>query len=202
MDAKRDEIGDAHNTFVAGEFGPDAKPIGEIYQALLHKHAGKRILIVSHKRRFRYLRQWLCNIPEDINAPEVAKRYFINFEQPVPLPLTPVHNELDQRILAELHRTIGAIDSALAGYTLDTATKELTSFVDDLTNRYLRRSRRRFRSESMDADKQQAYQTLFTVIRTYLQLSAPFIPFITEQIWQSLSGFTDGKADHPSVHLQ
>jgi isoleucyl-tRNA synthetase len=54
----------------------------------------------------------------------------------------------------------------------------------------------------MTDDKHQAYQTLFTVIRTYLQLCAPFIPFVTEHLRQELLQFTDMKTDHPSIHLQ
>lgn len=54
----------------------------------------------------------------------------------------------------------------------------------------------------MTADKQQAYQTLFAVIHTYLRLCAPFIPFVTEQLWQELICFSDCQDEHPSLHLQ
>lgn len=120
----------------------------------------------------------------------------------MPLPLGQVKNELDQRVLAELHRTVVAVSSALNGYFIDEATIQLMSFVDNLTNRYLRRSRRRFWTEAMNEDKKQAYLTLYTVLRTYLQLCAPFIPFVTEQIWQELGMFTESTSSHPSIHLQ
>jgi isoleucyl-tRNA synthetase len=193
---------DQYNTYEESEFEQNARSAADIYQELLEKHTGKRILIVSHKRRFRYLRQRLMNIQEDINTPQALQHYLLHFEQPVPLPLTQVTNELDQWILAELHRTITTVDGALRKYTIEEATIHLMSFVDNLTNRYLRRSRRRFRTEEMTDDKQQAYTTLFTVIRTYLQLCAPFIPFVTEQLWQELQAFTSTSDAHPSVHLQ
>lgn len=137
-----------------------------------------------------------------MHTAEATKTYLPQFEQPVQLPLGQVENELDQRVLAELHRTISMVDEALAQYYLEDATIHLMSFIDKVTNRYLRRSRRRFWTETMTQDKQQAYDTLFTIIRTYLQLCAPFIPFVTEQLWQELGAFTTREDGHPSVHLQ
>ncbi|MBP6256416.1 class I tRNA ligase family protein [Patescibacteria group bacterium] len=87
-------------------------------------------------------------------------------------------------------------------YKLEEATQHLVSFVEKVTNWYLRRSRRRFWTEAMTEDKQQAYTTLFTVLRTYLQLCAPYIPFVTEQLWQELSTFSNTTEAHPSIHLQ
>lgn len=168
----------------------------------MKQYAGKRILIVSHKRRFRYLRQWLCSLQENINTAAMSAKYFLSCDQPVPLPVIQVTNELDQWVLAELHRTVSAVDTALNAYCLDEATGHLITFIDKLTNRYLRRSRRRFRTEVMTDDKRQAYQTLFTVLRTYLQLCAPFIPFVTEQLRQELQAFTHQSVSHPSIHLQ
>lgn len=159
-------------------------------------------MIVSHKRRFRYLRQWLFNITEDIHSDDGASKYFIPSAQAIALPLASLANELDQRVLAELHRTIDLVDETLSALQIESATQQLISFIEKLTNWYLRRSRRRFRTETMTEDKQQAYATLFTVIRTYLQLCAPFIPFVTEQLWQDMSEFTLQKSTHPSVHLQ
>ena len=159
-------------------------------------------MIVSHKRRFRYLWQWLFNKQVDMHTTEATKTYLPKFEQPIQLPLGQVENELDQRVLAELHRTILLVDEALAKYYLEEATIYLMSFIDKITNWYLRRSRRRFWTETMTQDKQQAYDTLFTVLRTYLQLCAPFIPFVTEQLWQELGLFTARHEAHPSVHLQ
>jgi len=146
--------------------------------------------------------QWLFDKKNDVNGLESRDKLLLNSSQSVVLPLDQVENELDQRVLAELHRTIATVDEALAQYYLEDATIHLMSFIDKVTNRYLRRSRRRFWTETMTQDKQQAYNTLFTVLRTYLQLCAPFIPFITEQLWQELGAFTTREDGHPSVHLQ
>jgi isoleucyl-tRNA synthetase len=197
-----DQTYDQWNTLVGWQRNESVPEISKIYKDLLKKHAGKRILIVSHKRRFRYLWQWLTDIKQDINTSEITKKYQPLFENPIPLPLTPIHNELDQWVLAESHRTIWLVDRALLEYRLEEATQHLVNFVEKVTNWYLRRSRRRFWTEAMTDDKQQAYTTLFTVLRTYLQLCAPFIPFVTEQLWQELSGFTMTDNNHPSVHLQ
>lgn len=137
-----------------------------------------------------------------MHSGEATQKYIIPFESPVALPVTQLSNELDQRVLAELHRTVKQVSRALEAYTLEEATQHLISFVEKLTNWYLRRSRRRFWAEEMTDDKQQAYQTLFTVIRTYLQVCAPFIPFVTEHLWQELMQFTHMSSDHPSIHLQ
>jgi len=200
--ARPDKAFDAVNTHDESEYTHDAKEISVAYQELLQKHAGKRILIVSHKRRFRYLWQWLFDIQEDMHNLDATKKYMIQFEQPVSLPLTQVNNELDQWVLAELHRTAVSVSDALSHYNIDEATIQLMSFIDNLTNRYLRRSRRRFWTEEMNEDKQQAYLTLYTVLRTYLQLCAPFIPFVTEQLRQELGAFTSASQTHPSIHLQ
>ena len=94
------------------------------------------------------------------------------------------------------------VDAELERYTLDSAVKELLGFTDKLTNRYLRRSRRRFRAEGMTEDKQSAYMTLYTVLWRYCQLAAPFAPFITEWVWQELQSFTGEHTQPSSIHLQ
>lgn len=63
--------------------------------------------------------------------------------------------------------------------------------MEKLTNRYLRRSRRRFRAEGMDTDKQAAYATLREVLSIYVKVAAPFAPFITEYVWQEMQAFID-----------
>lgn len=136
----------------------------------------------------------MFDLHEDVNSVDMRTRFGIESASVMPLVTMPLHNELDQRVVAELHRSIMMVDEALAGYHLETATKEVMSFVEKLTNWYLRRSRRRFWTETMDADKMQAYTTLFTVLRTYLQLCAPFIPFVTEQIRQELQQFTSSRS--------
>ncbi len=79
-------------------------------------------------------------------------------------------------------------------YQLDEYAAPLTSFVDDLTNWYIRRSRRRFWSEGMDDAKAQAYRTLYLVLTGYARELAPAAPFISEEIYRNLTG-------EDSVHL-
>lgn len=117
----------------------------------------------------------------------------------LPLPTYQITNDLDAWLLSELHQTLIKEDELLQWYVLDEATKTVLEFLDKLTNWWLRRSRRRFWANGMDADKNAAYATLYTVIRTYLQMLAPFVPFVTENLWQKLSEFTSEKLD--SIHL-
>jgi hypothetical protein len=88
------------------EYAPNAKGADVVYTELLKQYPGKRILVVSHKRRFRYLRQWLSKLEVDMHSMDATKKYMIPFESPVALPLTQLPNELDQWVLAELHRTV------------------------------------------------------------------------------------------------
>ncbi len=198
---KREDRWNDCNTFVAWEDTADAKPISQVYAELLEKYPGKRVLVVSHKRRFRYLWQWLCNLREDINTTEAGRQYFIESAECVPLPLTPLHNELDQWIFAELHQTIVTSDALCKAYNIESATKVLLTLVDKLTNRWVRRSRRRFWAPGMEADKQQAYTTLYCVLHIYLRAMAPIMPFTTESIWQTLASLTTSPMGaHPSIH--
>ncbi|MDR0282161.1 MAG: class I tRNA ligase family protein [Candidatus Peribacteria bacterium] len=110
----------------------------------------------------------------------------------VEFPTYTLTNDLDKRILAELNKTMKEVDTHLQNYILDEATKSATDFMDKLTNRRLRRSRRRFRSNGMNNDKHAAYATLYRVLKRYLQILAPFAPFITEHLRLTLTPFRKG----------
>jgi len=110
------------------------------------------------------------------------------------------HNFLDGRIVSELQLLIQTVDHDLAHYSMHTATRSVMSFLDDLTNRYIRRSRRRFRKSENDGDKIQAYETLYQVLLTLSQLMAPLIPFTSEYIYRGLVR-TQETQDLVSVHL-
>ncbi len=107
---------------------------------------------------------------------------------------------LDQWILGELNGLIGSVTDALEGYDAPNATKPIESFVDDLSNWYLRRSRRRFWDTESTDEKVAAYQTLYQCLCTLSQLLAPSVPFLAEQLYQTLvvSQQPDAKE---SVHL-
>ncbi len=112
--------------------------------------------------------------------------------------------DLDRWILARLNETVAEVTQRLEAYEPDLATTTVTRFIDDLSNWYLRRSRRRFwakagASKASDADKEAAYQTLYDVLETLIRLLAPFVPFVTEAIYQNLVRRVDTAAPE-SVH--
>jgi isoleucyl-tRNA synthetase len=108
----------------------------------------------------------------------------------------------DRWVLAELADVVDVVDRALDGYDVTSATRRLERFVDDLSNWYVRRNRRRFwKAASEDpADKAAAYHTLHTCLRTLAQLLAPFTPFLADRLWHDL--VVTPQPDAPvSVHL-
>ncbi len=108
-------------------------------------------------------------------------------------------SSLDKWILARLQALIEEMTAGLDDYDLPRAAKAAEEFVDDLSNWYVRRSRRRFWRSESDADKHAAYSTLHTVLVTLTKLLAPIIPFVTETIYQNLVCSIDPRAPE-SVH--
>ena len=175
-----------------------------LYDDLLKEHQGKRILIIGHAYTLRTIREILYeNYLEDYAYTEVQRQEGLKQLEVVKLPTYQIANELDKWILAELHQTLKLVDHYLEAYELDAALKSGIEFIEKLTNWYLRRSRRRFRGSEMTTDKYSAYATLFEVLSTYLQMMAPFTPFITEELWQKLQTFVAGKEGEKaeSLHL-
>ncbi|MFT7184104.1 MAG: isoleucyl-tRNA synthetase [Oceanicoccus sp.] len=103
-------------------------------------------------------------------------------------------NKLDQWMLSRTHAVIQEVTEQMEDYNLTKATRPLIELVDDLSNWYIRRSRRRFWKSESDSDKQEAYQTLHTVLVEISKLIAPFMPFVSDEIYQNLTG-------EDSVHL-
>jgi isoleucyl-tRNA synthetase len=95
-------------------------------------------------------------------------------------------NLLDRWVLSDLDRVTGEVVAAMDAYDLQQAVRPLVQFIDDLTNWYIRRSRRRFWKSTDDADKAAAYATLHTVLLRLCRLAAPFVPFISEEIYRNL----------------
>jgi isoleucyl-tRNA synthetase len=104
-------------------------------------------------------------------------------------------NLMDRWILSELQLLIQEVDGAMEKYELNKATRAFAPFVDNLSNWYIRRGRKRFWKSEDDSDKEQAYQTLYTVLVTLSKLMAPFTPFLSEEIFKNLTG-------ESSVHLE
>lgn len=108
-------------------------------------------------------------------------------------------NKLDQWILSELHELTKECTAELDNYNLTKGTRPMMDFVDNLSNWYIRRSRRRFWKSENDGDKIEAYSTLFLVLNEFTKLVAPFMPFISEEIFRNLNANLKDSED--SVHL-
>ncbi|MGD9117872.1 MAG: isoleucine--tRNA ligase, partial [Dehalococcoidia bacterium] len=109
-------------------------------------------------------------------------------------------SELDKWIISELNQLIADVDSGLESYNPTEAGRKIEAFVDELSNWYVRRSRRRFWKSESDADKLAAYNTLYECLVTLSKLLAPFTPFVAEEIYRNLVGSV-AKDDPESVHL-
>ena len=107
---------------------------------------------------------------------------------------------IDHWALARLNALVRDVTAFLAAYDVTSAARAIESFVDDLSNWYVRRNRRRFWKTEGDADKHAAYQTLYTCLVTVAKLAAPFIPFASEAIYRNLVAGVDAQAAE-SVHL-
>ena len=109
-------------------------------------------------------------------------------------PSDSLSNVLDEWIVSRLHQLADEVDGHMSSYDLVSATRPLLAFIDDASNWYVRRSRKRFWKSDNDTDKQQAYQTLHYVLVRLSQVMAPFTPFLAEELYQKLTG-------GESVHL-
>ena len=111
-------------------------------------------------------------------------------------PLGELTNPLDIWIVSRLHQLVADVEKGLGNYNLQDATKPILPFLDDASNWYVRRSRRRFWRSEDDADKNDAYKTLHYVLVRLSYLLAPFTPFLAEELYHNLTG------DNESVHLK
>jgi isoleucyl-tRNA synthetase len=118
-------------------------------------------------------------------------------------PLIPVQerSELDRWVLSCLNTLVDAVHMRMEQYDLTGAARLINDFtVDDLSNWYIRRSRKRFWKSDMGPDKIAAYQTLYSALETLAKLLAPFTPFLAERIYLNLNGIS-GLDSSESVHL-
>jgi isoleucyl-tRNA synthetase len=120
--------------------------------------------------------------------------------QPDPT-MTPEYSHLDRWVLSALNTLVRDVTDAMENYDVIAATRPIETFVDQLSNWYLRRSRRRFWKSESDADKQAAYATLYTTLVTVCKLLAPSMPFIADEMYQNLVRSMDENA-RASVHLE
>ncbi len=111
------------------------------------------------------------------------------------------NNLLDCWIVSELNMLIREVNINMENYELTRAVRLIPKFIDNLSNWYIRRSRKRFWKSENDGDKNEAYATLHYVLVELSKLMAPFTPFISEEIYRNLSGAVETQ-NFASVHLQ
>ena len=159
---------------------------------------------------------WLPNRFHDDAVQEGARKFmgtlwntyaffvlYANIDNFDPTQYTLDYDELpvmDKWCLSRLETMVKEVDSDLGSYRVTEAAKALQTFVDELSNWYVRRSRSRFWAKGMEADKIHAYMTLYTALVTMVKAAAPMVPFITESIYQNLVRSVD-KAAPKSIHL-
>ena len=120
-----------------------------------------------------------------------ATKYTLDYEK---LPV------MDKWLLSKLNTLVKTVDENLGNYRIPEAARALDSFVDEMSNWYVRRSRERFWAKGMEQDKINAYMTLYTALVTVAKTAAPMIPFMTEDIYQNLVRNLDPSAPE-SIHL-
>ena len=107
---------------------------------------------------------------------------------------------MDKWILSRLYTLIGRVDKNPENYRITESARDIQEFTDELSNWYVRRCRERFWEKGMEQDKVNAYMTLYTVLLELVKVAAPFVPFISETIYQNLAVNIDKNAPE-SVHL-
>ena len=107
---------------------------------------------------------------------------------------------MDKWILSEINQLVKTVDNGLANYEITESARAIERFTDMLSNWYVRRCRERYWGSDWTADKQAAYMTLYTVLDTLVKVAAPFVPFITESIYQNITANCFENAP-VSVHL-
>jgi isoleucyl-tRNA synthetase len=110
-------------------------------------------------------------------------------------PSEGLKNPLDVWIVARVHQLTGEVEKYMEAYDIPNATKPILPFIEDASNWYVRRSRRRFWKSEDDGDKRAAYRTLHYVLVQLAHVMAPFTPFLAEELYQKLTG-------GESVHLR
>ena len=109
-------------------------------------------------------------------------------------------SQMDKWALSKLNSLIKFVDESMTEYKITEASRAIQDFVDELSNWYVRRCRERFWAKGMEQDKINAYMTLYTCLVTLSKVCAPFVPFMTEEIYQNLVRNVDENAPE-SIHL-
>ena len=109
-------------------------------------------------------------------------------------------SQMDKWALSKLNTLVKTVDELMTDYKVTESARAIQDFTDELSNWYVRRSRDRFWANGMEQDKINAYMTLYTCLVTLAKVCAPFVPFMTEEIYQNLVTNLDKTAPE-SIHL-
>ena len=169
-------------TFPSGEsYLEIEKRTFNFLEEIKEKHEGETVLVITHSAVKSMIHKYFYHTPSDevvhtYVAPGEVERYVMAWSD----------HKLDRWILSELHTLTDAVAMDLDNYRIWEATAKIEVFVDNLSNWYVRRSRRRFWKAENDQDKVAAYQTLYRVLSTVSRIIAPFTPFISEHMYRNL----------------
>ncbi len=153
---------------------------------------------VVEAQDFRFTEEWVHEVVKKVILPLWNTYYFFttyaNIDNFKPTGNKTKNNNLDKWLISELNELTKEVSTGFDEYKLNNATKPIVKFMDNLTNWYIRRSRKRFWKSENDGDKLEAYETLYTALVELTKIIAPFMPFISEHIYKELTW-------NKSVHL-
>lgn len=162
------------------------------YKNLENKYEWKNVLLVSHGWVFRPINKYINNLTEEEAFYGVP---WAKNSRLYKLPNYERNNNLDKWIVSELNKLIKDVKKWFNDYKLADASRPIQAFMENLTNWYIRRSRKRFWKSENDSDKIEAYNTLYEILVELTKIMAPFTPFVTEHIYKNLTW-------NESVHLE
>jgi isoleucyl-tRNA synthetase len=183
------------------EFNEAADKMGvDVMRWMYCNHKPEQNLLFGYSRADEVRRQFLIPLWNVYN-------FFVTYaklDEWTPGPdlqevITSSQNPLDVWIVARLNDVVAKVTTTLENYDAYGATLTIQDLLEDLTNWYVRRSRRRFWKSEHDADKNAAYASLYHVLTTLIKVLAPITPFVTEVMYQNLVREVDGSAPE-SVH--
>ncbi len=154
---------------------------------------------VVEAQDFRFTEEWVHEVVKKVILPLWNTYYFFttyaNIDNFKPTWNKTRNNPLDKWLISELNELTKEVSTWFDEYKLNNATKPIVKFMDNLTNWYIRRSRKRFWKSENDGDKLEAYETLYEALVELTKIIAPFMPFISEHIYKELTA-------KQSVHLE
>ncbi len=154
---------------------------------------------VVEAQSLNFAEKWVDDVVKNLLLPIWNTYYFFttyaNIDNFSPSNDFQVENPLDKWVIWEFYQMLEKVEEWFNENKTLNSTKPILDFIDDLTNWYIRRSRRRFWKSENDNDKIQAYNTLYFILTEFMKVLAPFCPFISEKIYKQLTW-------KESVHLE